>query len=42
MVDALVEDTLDLGPILASCVEQRGFPPYDPRLMLKVPLRRVK
>jgi transposase len=36
MVDALVEDTLDLSPILASYVGQRGYPPYDARLMLKV------
>ena len=35
-IDALVEDTLDLSPILASYVEERGFPPYDPRMMLKV------
>jgi len=35
-IDALVEETLDLSPILASYVQQRGFPPYDPRLMLKV------
>ena len=36
MVDALVEDTLDLSAVLASYVGERGFPPYDPRLMLKV------
>lgn len=36
MIDALIEDTLDLTPILASYVEERRFPPYDPRLMLKV------
>lgn len=35
-VDALVEDTLDLSAVLASYVGERGFPPYDPRLMLKV------
>jgi transposase len=35
-VDALVEDTLDLSPILVSYVGERGFPPFDPRLMLKV------
>jgi len=35
-IDALVEDTLDLTPILVSYVDERGFPPYDPRLMLKV------
>ena len=36
MIDALVEDTLDLSAIWASYVGSRGFPPYDPRLMLKV------
>ena len=35
-IGALVEETLDLSPILASYVEERGYPPYDPRLMLKV------
>jgi len=38
MIDALVEDTLDLSTILASYVGKRGYPPYDPRLMLKVVL----
>ena len=38
MIDALVEDTLDLSAIWASYVGSRGFPPYDPRLMLKVVL----
>jgi transposase len=32
----LVEDALDLGPIYASYVEERGYPPYDPRLMVKL------
>lgn len=35
-IDALVGDMLDLAPILVSYVGERGFPPYDPRLMLKV------
>jgi transposase len=32
----LVEDVLDLSAIYASYEEVRGFPPYDPRLMVKV------
>ncbi len=32
----LVDEVLDLGPILASCTEKRGFPPYDPRLMVRL------
>ncbi len=32
----LVETSLDLGPIYASYESERGFPPYDPRLMLKL------
>lgn len=35
-VSELVEDVLDLGPFLAVYTEARGFPPYDPRLMLKL------
>ena len=35
-VSELVEDVLDLEPFLAAYVEVRGFPPYDPRLMLKL------
>lgn len=35
-VSDLVEDALDLGPIYAAYEEERGFPPYDPRLMLKL------
>ncbi len=35
-VSELVDEVLDLGPFLASYTEKRGFPPYDPRLMLKV------
>jgi transposase len=32
----LVDEVLDLGPILADYTEKRGYPPYDPRLMLRV------
>ena len=35
-VSELVEEVLDLEPFLAVYTEARGFPPYDPRLMLKV------
>jgi transposase len=35
-VSELVEEVLDLEPFLASYTEARGFPPYDPRLMLKL------
>lgn len=35
-VDDLVEQALDLSAIYASYVEERGFPPYDPRLMVKL------
>lgn len=35
-VSELVEEVVDLEPFLASYVEGRGFPPYDPRLMLKL------
>src|SRR5487761_2320533 len=35
-ISDLVENVLDLGPFLASYKEPRGFPPYDPRLMLKL------
>jgi transposase len=35
-VSELVEELLDLEPFLASYTEARGFPPYDPRLMLKL------
>ena len=35
-VSELVEEVLDLNPFLAVFTEARGFPPYDPRLMLKV------
>ena len=32
----LVDEVLDLGPILADDTEKRGYPPYDPRLMLRL------
>lgn len=35
-VAELVDEVLDLGPILASSTEKRGFPPYDPRLMVRL------
>jgi transposase len=35
-VSDLVEDALDLSAIYASYDEVRGFPPYDPRLMVKL------
>jgi transposase len=35
-VSDLVESALDLGTIYAAYEDERGFPPYDPRLMLKL------
>ncbi len=35
-VAELVDEVLDLGPILADHTEMRGYPPYDPRLMLRL------
>jgi transposase len=35
-VSDLVESALDLSPIYASYEGERGYPPYDPRLMLKL------
>jgi len=32
----LVDEVLDLSEIYASYEEERGFPPYDPRLMVKL------
>jgi len=32
----LVDEVLDLGPVLADYTEKRGYPPYDPRLMLRL------
>ena len=35
-VDELVETHLDLGPFYAAHTNVKGFPPYEPRMMLKV------
>lgn len=35
-VSELVDEVLNLEPFLAAYTEVRGFPPYDPRLMLKI------
>jgi transposase len=35
-VSDLVDEALDLSVIYASYEEERGFPPYDPRLMVKL------
>ncbi|WP_279571378.1 SDR family oxidoreductase [Streptomyces sp. 8K308] len=35
-VAELVDEVLDLAPILASYTERRGFPPYGPRLMVRL------
>ena len=35
-VDEMVEQHLDLGPVYAAHTNSKGFPPYDPRMMLKV------
>jgi hypothetical protein len=32
----LIDDVLDPGPILADYTEKRGYPPYDPGLMLRL------
>jgi hypothetical protein len=32
----LVDEVLDLGPVLADYTEKRGCPPYDPRLMVRL------
>ncbi|WP_443735282.1 IS1182 family transposase [Streptomyces flavotricini] len=32
----LVDEVLDLSPILAAYIEKRGHPPYDPRLMARL------
>jgi transposase len=32
----LVDDVLDLSAILADYTEKRGYPPYDPRLMVRL------
>ena len=35
-VDEMVEQHLDLGPFYAAHTNVKGFPPYEPRMMLKV------
>jgi hypothetical protein len=35
-VAELVDEVLDLTPILHDYTEKRGYPPYDPRLMLRL------
>ena len=35
-VSELVDEVIELEPFLAVYTEKRGFPPYDPRLMVKV------
>jgi transposase len=35
-VSDLVEEALDLRAIYAAYAEERGYPPYDPRLMVKL------
>jgi hypothetical protein len=35
-IDELVEEVLDLAPFYASYTETRGYPPYAPRLMIKL------
>ena len=35
-VSELVEDVFDLDVFYAVYTEKRGFPPYDPRLMVKL------
>ncbi|MDH6128526.1 transposase [Kitasatospora sp. GP82] len=32
----LVDEVLDLAPVLADYTEKRGYPPYDPRLILRL------
>lgn len=36
VVDDLVENVLDLGPVYASYKVARGAPPYHPKLLLKL------
>ena len=36
LVSELVDEVFDLGRFYAAYTEKRGFPPYDPRLMVKV------
>jgi transposase len=37
-VNELVDEVLDLDPFLSAYSDVRGFPPYDPRLMVKLVL----
>src|ERR1700716_1788895 len=39
-VSELVEEALDLSAIRAAYIEERGYPPYDPRLMVKLLIYR--
>ena len=32
----LVDEVLDSGPALAGYTDKRGYPPYDPRLMVRL------
>lgn len=32
----LVDEVLELGPVPADCTEERGYPPYEPGLMLRL------
>src|SRR5215213_3572883 len=34
LVRDIVAEELDLSPILAACTEPRGYPPYDPAMMV--------
>src|ERR1700716_1729771 len=36
LVSEVVEEALDLSAIRAAYTEERGYPPYDPRLMVKL------
>jgi transposase len=35
-VSEVVDETLDLSGLYAAYTEERGYPPYDPRLMVKI------
>ncbi len=35
-VSELVDETLDLRPVYAAYTEGRGYPPFDPRMMVKL------
>lgn len=36
LVAELVDDVLDLTAIRADCTDKRGYPPYGPRLMVRL------